>query len=149
MKIRRYIPYYSTYYDYECEFSSKEELFNINWIKYGADTDGFSGYMVSWNYLMSTYNYNSTKIPSWYPIGIFDDMETINCINKWFPRWRSPMYVIKNGDIVEANSLMGNEIRISITKSHNDSNLISDYREMIVTSKWFYENYSHNIFKMS
>ena len=149
MKIRKYIPLYCSLYDYEREFSSKEELFNINWIKYGTDADGFSGYMVSWNYLISTYNYNSNKIPSWCPIGIFDDVETINCVKKWFPQWRSPMYVMKNGDTVEVNSLMGNEIKISITKSHNDSNLISDYREMIVTNEWFYENYSHNIFKIS
>ena len=149
MKIRKYNPLYGSYYDCEREFSSKEDLLNINWIRYGADTEGFSGYMVSWNYLMTTYNYNSNKIPSWYPFGIFDDVGTINCVKKWFPQWRSPMYVMKNGDTVEVNSLMANEIRISITKSHNDSNLISDYRKMTVTSKWFYENYSHNVFKMS
>ena len=149
MKIRRYITFYSGPYDHEREFSSKEDLLNINWIKYDEDTEGFLGYMVSWNYLMTTYNYNSNKIPSWYIIGIFDDVKTINCVKKWFPQWRSPMYVMKNGDTVEVNSLMANEIRISITKSHNDSNLISDYRKMTVTSKWFYENYSHNVFKMS
>ena len=149
MKIRRYITFYSGSYDHEREFSSKEDLLNINWIKYDEDTEGFSGYMVSGNYLMTTYNYNSNKIPSWYIIGIFDDMETINCVKKWFPQWRSPMYVMKNGDTVEVNSLRDNEIRISITKSHNDSNLIADYRKMIVTNKWFYENYSHNVFKMS
>ena len=59
------------------------------------------------------------------------------------------MYVMKNGDTVEVNSLRDNEITISITKIHNDSNIISDYRKMIVKTKWFYENYSHNIFKMS
>ena len=64
MKIRRYITFYSGPYDHEREFSLKEDLLNINWIKYDEDTEGFSGYMVSWNYLMTTYNYNSNKIPS-------------------------------------------------------------------------------------
>ena len=41
MKIRIYTPLYSSSIDCEYEFSSKEELFNINWIKYGADTEGF------------------------------------------------------------------------------------------------------------
>lgn len=150
MKIRRYIPFYSSSDVCECEFSSKEDLLNINWIKYDADTKGFSGYMLSRKYLMSTFNYNSNKVPSWNTIGIFDDVETINCVKKWFPHWDTPMYVMKNGDMVEIYSLMGHdEIRINITKSHNDSNIISDYRKMTVTSKWFYENYSHNIFKMS
>ena len=41
------------------------------------------------------------------------------------------------------------DVVIRITKSNNDSRLISDYREMTVTNKWFHENYSHNVFKMS
>ena len=150
MKIRRYIPFYSSSNVCEREFSSKEDLLNINWIKYDADTKGFSGYMLSWKYLMSTFNYNSNKIPSWNTIGIFDDEETMNCVKKWFPYWDTPMYVMKNGDMVEIYSQMGHdEIRINITKTHNDSNLISDYKTMTVTNKWFYENYSHNVFKMS
>ena len=59
MKIRKYNPFYDSYYDCEGEFSSKEDLLKINWIRYGADTEGFSGYMVSWEYLMSTFNYNT------------------------------------------------------------------------------------------
>ena len=148
MKIRRYIPFYSSSDVCECEFSSKEDLLKINWIRYGADTEGFSGYMVSWEYLMSTFNYNTNKKPSWYPIGIFDDAETVNCVKKWFPHWGTPVYVMKNGDMVEVQSFKGHDIMIRITKSQNDSRLISDYREMTVTSKWFHENYSHNVFKM-
>ena len=148
MKIRRYITFYSGSYDHEREFSSKEDLLNINWIKYDADTKGFSGYMLSWKYLMSTFNYNTNKKPSWCPIGIFYDAETVNCVKKWFPHWDTPMYVMKNGDIVEVCSFMGRDILIGITKPHNDSRIISDYREMTVTSKWFHENYSHNVFKM-
>ena len=148
MKIRKYNPFYGSYYDCEGEFSSKEDLLKINWIRYGADTEGFSGYMVSWKYLMSTFNYNTNKKPSWYPIGIFDDAETVNCVKKWFPHWGTPVYVMKNGDMVEVQSFKGRDIMIRITKSNNDSRLISDYREMTVTSKWFHENYSHNVFKM-
>ena len=41
MKIRKYNPFYGSYFDYESEFSSKEDLMNINWIRYVADTEGF------------------------------------------------------------------------------------------------------------
>ena len=150
MKIKEYIPgYFSGFDKHASDFSTKEDLLNIDWIKCESDREGFSGYMVDGDCLVSTYNYNTNKKPSWYVIGYFDDNETVNCIKKWFPHWGHPKYIMNNGDVVEIQLTYFDKMKINITTSHNDSNLISDYRIMTVSRKWFDENYSHNVFEMS
>ena len=150
MKIKEYIPgYFSGFDKHASDFSTKEDLLNIDWIKCESDREGFSGYMVDGDCLVSTYNYNTNKKPSWYVIGYFDDNETVNCIKKWFPHWGHPKYIMNNGDVVEIQLTYFDKMKINITTSYNDSNLISDYRIMTVSRKWFDENYSHNVFEMS
>lgn len=150
MKIKEYIPSYFSGFDERISyFSTKDDLLKIDLIKCEADREGFSGYMVNSNYLMSTYNYNTNKIPSWYPIGFFDNEETANCVKKWFPHWDTHMIVLKNGDTIKNYALLGNIVKIGIINSHKCSYLISDYKKTTVSYKWFCENYSHNVFKMS
>lgn len=150
MKIREYIPgFYSGFESRISEFNTKEELLDIDWIKCEMENNDFSGYMVDGCYLMETFNYNTNKEPSWYVIGIFDDNEANNCVKKWFPHWDTPKYVMKNGDIVTVDAWYGDKMEILVIKSTKDENLISDFKMMFVTKKWFDENYSYNIFEES
>lgn len=148
MKIRKYIPSFcSGFENYVNDFNTKEELLDIAWIKFNMINDDFSGYMVDSHYLVGTFNYNTDKKPSWYVIGSFDDNETVNCVKKWFPRWNTPKYVMKNGDIVTVDVWCGDKMEIRVTNSPKEENLISDFKKMFVTKKWFDENYSHNVFE--
>lgn len=150
MKIKEYIPNFCSGFDARVsDFSSKEDLLNIDWLKCVADYEDFSGYMVNGNYLMATYNYNTNKKPSWYVIGSFYDEETIHCVKKWFPQWSTPKYIMKNGDVVQVNEICGDRMEIRVSKSPKDENLISDFKKMTVTQKWFDENHSHNVFNVS
>ena len=117
MKIKEYIPgYFSGFDKHASDFSTKEDLLNIDWIKCESDREGFSGYMVDGDCLVSTYNYNTNKKPSWYVIGYFDDNETVNCIKKWFPHWGHPKYIMNNGDVVEIQLTYFDKMKINITR---------------------------------
>lgn len=141
MKIHQYRPTFFEGFENEIkEFNTKEELLAIKWVKSWKDDPGdageFSGYMLSNNHLVATYNYNSKRQPRWFVIASFDECD-LQTVRDWFPAWGEPAYIMTNGDLCEVVSKCGAdyEVRInwSSTKCH-------------VTEEWFETNYAENRF---
>ena len=143
MKILRYRPAFFEGFESKDDtltFKTKEELLAIDWIKSWetpANDDKFSGFFVSRNLLMVTYNYNTSKEPQWYVIATLPDKETIDMVSSWFPKWDTPEYVMKNGDVIDVTSWCVGNITYVVNGSRD---------EQKGTEEWLYQNMQTNRF---
>ena len=143
MKVHRYRPNFFEGFeskDDDKEFNTKEELLAIRWIKswsrLPAKGDTFSGYYISGDKLMATFNYNTDKEPSWYVIAILGDKESLETTSSWFPKWKDPEYVMKNNDVIDVQSWCGD--KITYYKNGNRKELFNG------TQTWMRENMLRN-----
>lgn len=142
MKIYQYRPaFFDGFTNDVKEFNTKEELLSIEWIKSWKDEpakgDVFTGYMLSDYHLMATYNYNTRKMPSSFVIATIRDDADLKCVQKWFPAWDEPAYIMSNGDLVEISGKCGDDYEVRINWSNTKCH---------VTRKWFETNYVENRF---